>query len=263
MGTGRGNGKPVPGNKGGGAGAGRQLPGWAGQTERGSPAALPNSPAIKSRSAPASLPARFPSSGKCTSHFGFSLVSEFSLPGGSVDYFIVSARRGKAVDFVGVELQTLDTTGDWWPLRQRELRSVGVPVDLDPQGEQKPRGINWKMTAKTILMQMHHKIETFESVNRKLVLVVQDKLLEYMKREFAFDHVSEPHVAGDSMHIHAYQADRVERGFQLNLTRRLSTDAAGVATCLGLQAEPNVALTDLFRGLEGRMSDETRFVPVG
>ena len=49
-------------------------PGWAGQTERGSPAALPNSPAIKSRSAPASLPARFPSSGKCTSHFGFSLV---------------------------------------------------------------------------------------------------------------------------------------------------------------------------------------------
>ena len=65
------------------------------------------------------------------------LVSEFSLPGGSVDYFIVSARRGKAVDFVGVELQTLDTTGDWWPLRQRELRSVGVPVDLDPQGEQK------------------------------------------------------------------------------------------------------------------------------
>ena len=69
MGTGRGNGKPVPGNQGGGAGAGRQLPGWAGQTERGSPAALPNSPAIKSRSTPARLPAP----GKCTSHLGFSL----------------------------------------------------------------------------------------------------------------------------------------------------------------------------------------------
>ena len=81
MGTGRGNGKPVPGNKGGGAGAGRQLPGWAGQTERGSPAALPNSPAIKSRSAPASLPARFPSSGKCTSHFGFSLGCTVTVEG--------------------------------------------------------------------------------------------------------------------------------------------------------------------------------------
>ena len=54
------------------------LAGLARRKEEG-PAALPNSPAIKSRSAPASLPARFPSSGKCTSHFGFSLVLEKTL----------------------------------------------------------------------------------------------------------------------------------------------------------------------------------------
>ena len=36
------------------------------------------------------------------------IVSEISLPGGSVDYFIVSARDGRVKDFVGVELQTLD-----------------------------------------------------------------------------------------------------------------------------------------------------------
>ncbi len=190
------------------------------------------------------------------------LVPEFSLPGGSVDYFIVSVRRGKAVDFVGVELQTLDTTGDWWPLRQRELSVLGVPVQLDPQDLQKQRGINWKMTAKTILVQMHHKIKTFESVNRKLVLVIQDRLLDYMKREFAFDHVSDPHVSGDSMQFHAYQADRSEVGFELNLSRQLSTDAAGVAACLGLQAEANIALTDLLKSLEDRITAETRFVPV-
>ena len=46
------------------------------------------------------------------------------------------------------------------------------------------------MTAKTILMQLHHKIQTFEHVNRKLVLVVQDKLLEYMEREFDFTHLT-------------------------------------------------------------------------
>ena len=79
------------------------------------------------------------------------LVREVSVPGGSVDYFIVSARFGEAVDFVGVELQTLDTTGDWWPLRQRELWSLGVPVDVNPDALKKQRGINWKMTAKTIL----------------------------------------------------------------------------------------------------------------
>ncbi len=59
------------------------------------------------------------------------------------------------------------------------------------------------MTAKTILVQLHHKIQTFEAVNRKLVLVVQDKLVEYMQGEFAFDHVNKPSVTGNSMHFHA------------------------------------------------------------
>ena len=86
------------------------------------------------------------------------IVREVSVPGGSVDHVIVSARRGQAVDFVGVELQTLDTTGDWWPLRQKALRNLGVQVDADPEDERKPQGINWKMTAKTILVQIHHKI---------------------------------------------------------------------------------------------------------
>lgn len=39
------------------------------------------------------------------------IVSEISIPGGSVDYFLVSAKDGKVKDFVGIELQTLDTTG--------------------------------------------------------------------------------------------------------------------------------------------------------
>jgi hypothetical protein len=43
--------------------------------------------------------------------------------------------------------------------------------------------MNWKMTAKTILVQMHHKVETFEHINKKMVLVIQDVLLRlYEKR---------------------------------------------------------------------------------
>ena len=38
-------------------------------------------------------------------------VPEVSVPGGSVDYFLASVRDGKVKDFVGIELQTLDTTG--------------------------------------------------------------------------------------------------------------------------------------------------------
>ena len=39
------------------------------------------------------------------------VVSEVNIPGGSVDYFLVSVRNKKVHDFVGIELQTLDTTG--------------------------------------------------------------------------------------------------------------------------------------------------------
>lgn len=43
------------------------------------------------------------------------VVPEVSVPGGSVDYFLTSVRNQRVVDFVGVELQTMDTTGTVWP----------------------------------------------------------------------------------------------------------------------------------------------------
>src|SRR5215213_6034191 len=55
------------------------------------------------------------------------IVSEVAIPGGSVDYFLVSVNAGKVRDFVGIELQTLDTTGTVFPERQRLLRELGVP----------------------------------------------------------------------------------------------------------------------------------------
>ena len=51
-------------------------------------------------------------------------------------------------------------------------------------------GMNWKMTAKTILVQLHHKVVTFEAVNKHLVLVVQNHMLEYMESQFKFDHIA-------------------------------------------------------------------------
>jgi hypothetical protein len=41
----------------------------------------------------------------------FHVVPEVAIPGGSVDYFLVSAKGGKVRDFVAIEFQTLDTTG--------------------------------------------------------------------------------------------------------------------------------------------------------
>lgn len=190
------------------------------------------------------------------------IVSEVSVPGGSVDYFVVSARNGKVKDFVGIELQTLDTTGTVWPERQRLLREFGIDRSDEAEGSTKPFGMNWKMTAKTILVQMHHKVLTFEHVNRKLVLVIQDKLLDYMKREFNFDHLSNPANISDPIHFHAYGvSEQVGGSFKLNLETRLSTDGDGIASCLGLQAEARVELIQIMSALEAKISDPTLFTP--
>ncbi|BEP50822.1 NotI family restriction endonuclease [Variovorax sp. V116] len=182
------------------------------------------------------------------------IVPEVSIPGGSVDFVLASARDGRVKDFVGIELQTMDTTGSIWPERQRRLKELGVPRSDDAENDYKPVGINWKHTAKTILMQMHHKVQTFEHLNRKLVLVMQDHLLNYMSGEFRFGHLHNPAVLGDSMHFHAYRMDQQEdRSFKLALDRRLSTDEAGIAEALGLQAEARIEFEQIVAVIEAKM----------
>jgi len=164
---------------------------------------------------------------------------------------------------VGIELQTLDTTGTVWPERQRLLKKLGVPRRGEGETSEKSYGMNWKMTAKTILVQMHHKIQTFEHVHKKLVLVVQDKLLSYMTREFNFAHLRNPASIGDSMQLHAYRMEKQsDKSFKLVMQSRHSTDAEGIGTCLGLQAEPRVELRVIVQALEAKLSPSTLFVPV-
>lgn len=191
------------------------------------------------------------------------IVPEVSIPGGSVDYFLVSVKDDKVKDVVGIELQTLDTTGTVWPERQRLLKELGVSRSDDAESSDKPYGMNWKMTAKTILVQIHHKAQTFEHVHKKLVLVIQDKLLAYMSREFKFDHLRNPAAIGDSIHLHAYSMSRASSGdFRLAMAARLGTDADGIGTCLGLQAEARIELAQIIEALQSKISASTRFVPV-
>jgi hypothetical protein len=188
------------------------------------------------------------------------VIPEVSIPGGSVDYFLVSARNNKPVDFVGIELQTLDTTGTVWPARQKFLHSVGVKVERDVLRSKKSFGMNWKMTAKTILVQLHHKVDTFEHVSKHLVLVAQDCLLDYMKTEFSFGHIESAKI-GNCMHFHVYSLDYAKSLYRINLKERHSTTAAGISTALGLQAQANVGLDTILADLERKMSEHTLWSP--
>lgn len=143
------------------------------------------------------------------------------------------------------------------------LQELGVAVNPQEIQSSKSFGMNWKMTAKTILVQLHHKIETFESINKKLVLVIQDCFLSYIQRAFYFSHVNQQAQLGDSMHIHAYRMNRqANQSFKLTLDSRLSTNAQGITRCLGLQAEANIELEHIIQLLETKLSQETLFSPI-
>lgn len=182
-------------------------------------------------------------------------VAEIEVPGGSVDYILASVREGEVVDFVGMELQAIDTTGTIWPQRQRFLREIGFENTYIAEAS-KPYGMNWKMTAKTTLVQLHHKIETFEKLNKHLVLVLQEPLLDYMRSEFSFGHVQVAKL-GDSMHFHAYTLKDLEDTLRLSLKFRMSTDAKGIALCLGLQVSTSVDLEIILATLQSKISAKT------
>jgi hypothetical protein len=184
------------------------------------------------------------------------IVAEVAVPGGSIDYCLVSVRDGKPRDFVGIEVRTLDTTGTVWPERQRFLRQHRIRVKREDAASNKPFGMNWKMTAKTILVQLNHKIATFEYLGKRLVLVLQDCLLDYMQGEFAFNHIKGVRD-GDPMQFHAYELRQEATAYTLKLKERISTDTAGIAMCLGLQADTKVELQTMLEQIETRLSQST------
>ena len=187
----------------------------------------------------------------------FYLVPEVKIPGGHVDYFLVSAKDKKVKDFIGIELQTMDTTGTVWPERQKFLNAQGIKVDTADLNNQKTFGMNWKMTLKTILIQMHHKSETFEHLNKHLVLIIQEPLYEHMKSNFDFNGIEGVRL-GDPIHIHSYNFKQETNALHLSLHTRVSTDSAGIANCLGLNAERKVELEDLIRTLESKLIEANR-----
>lgn len=186
------------------------------------------------------------------------ILKEINIPGGNVDYFLLSVRGSKVIDFVGIELQTVDTTGTVWPERQRFAKEKGlITSDIDLTSK-KLFGMNWKMSAKTILVQMHHKTQTFQHLNKHLVLVIQDYFFDYINREFNFSHLNNANL-GDVAHFHSYRIDENSNGLKINLSSRYSTDVNGIAKCLGLKGNHNVELESIVKLLESKISDKTMF----
>jgi hypothetical protein len=151
----------------------------------------------------------------------YYVVPEVAIPAGNVDYFLVRRDRDETIlDYLGIEVQSLDTTGSVWQAREDVLhRGLIAPVYQV--------GVNWKMSAKTILVQLAHKAPIFEALGKKLVLVAQTEFINYIRREFDAAQLRNAD-ASDPVIFHTY--DCVNLGGALSIVKRdaFSTSGAGV-----------------------------------
>lgn len=59
------------------------------------------------------------------------------------------------------------------------------------------------------------------------------------------------------MHFHSYALLTESSGYRIQLTQRWSTDANGIAQCLGLQSSPRVELEAMLRQIEEKLPQST------
>lgn len=92
------------------------------------------------------------------------------------------------------------------------------------------------------------------------MLVVRDQLLKFTAHEFRFRHLVSNAVLGDTVHLHAYSINQTQNmNFKLSMIERLSTDAEGITTCLGLQAEAQIRYEEIVSVLESKIFTHTLF----
>lgn len=158
-------------------------------------------------------------------------VSEVSMgAAGSVDYVAVQLdAAGKIIeDFLCVEFQAAGTTGTPWPavLEFKESRRFSSgSYDY---------GINWANEfVKTMMQQVYKKGRVIQGWNRKIIFVVQDVAIEYLRS--AVD-VSRLREADDDDPIHFVTFGMTWEsvgGWKLRHNGSFSTDLEGVNLILG------------------------------
>ena len=188
-----------------------------------------------------------------------NLIPEVSTSVGNIDFMLVVAHQKKVVDFVALELQTIDTTGSVWNFRQDLLRENGY--DVEPGGSKRSVGINWKMTAKTILAQMVQKAELFDGMSKNLVLICQTPLYEYMEKSFNFAQVHERPSDRDVLHFHVYDYNPLGTRMELSLAFMRSASLDVVQNMMGMNADASKEYSAIIEALTPKIIPDYRFTP--
>lgn len=187
------------------------------------------------------------------------LIPEVVTSVGRIDYVLAAFKHGKPVDFVPIELQTLDTTGSIWNERQKLLIEHGYSVDA---GEARSTGasLNWKMTAKTILAQLVQKSQLFASMNKNLVLICQTPLYQYMTKRFNFSEVHDASLS-DVLHFHMYDYVTENNEMVLKLSQMRSAPLSAVERIMGTDSNGNNEYLKICQVLVDKACSEYKFLP--
>lgn len=106
---------------------------------------------------------------------------EVPLLGASIDYVVgKKSSDGTVLDFAGVEIQALDTTGSVW-----DYREAYFDDDRDMEEVDQTYGINWAMSiTKTMMQQAFKKGQVFNDWGETLVFLLQDVSIEYLRDNY-------------------------------------------------------------------------------
>lgn len=148
---------------------------------------------------------------------------------GNLDFGIIGFDGdGTLVDFLGVEVQAMGTSGSGpiWDARNDYLSGNLKSVYN--------YGMNLRDASKKILVQLLHKGAQLSRWRFSLVLVIQDFFLDHLRSTYNLDvHFHSAHPQ-DFVHIHAYSLVRNPETSQysLKLKESLSTDIVGLTMAL-------------------------------
>lgn len=174
----------------------------------------------------------------------FFRVPEIPLLGTSIDY--VAGKRnefGEVIDFAGVEIQALDTTGSVWPYR--EAYFDGENMD----GVDGTYGINWAMSiTKTMMQQAWKKGHVFKDWGENLIFLLQDVSLDYLRLNTNTSALNKARK-DDPVHFYSYSLNYNygSGGYHWELDEKVSSDMEGISQMMDASEDDVPPTKDEFR----------------
>lgn len=171
----------------------------------------------------------------------FFRTDEVPLVGTSIDHILGKKQGNEIIDFCGVEIQTLDTTGSVWQ----------AVLDFKA-GKMKGTynyGMNWAMTyVKTMLQQAYMKGTLFDKWNKKLVYVIQDVGMEFLRETHDISGFHKKRME-DPVHFHIYSLkyNPKTKKYDLELREEMSSTVEGIGRIMLPSLEKQLPTIDQFK----------------